>query len=156
LFQLSSHHPSIDFIDCSAFRTFLVFWQAEEHIPSSNQHHIILQILPLYLRLLHHHDVRLERFEHRREAAVLSPWLICEWVPDAVHIPRRYSQTSSPLLPFLLLLHLDETGSRCWKLNVAGKRESLRAKETRNHVIGAAQKKRHAKNTIAHPRSREE
>ena len=42
-----------------------MLWQAEEDIPPRNEDHIISQVLPLYLRLLHHHNVRFEDVEHR-------------------------------------------------------------------------------------------
>jgi hypothetical protein len=38
--------------------------QAEIAVPAFHQHHVVPQVLALYLGLLEHHDVRLEDVEH--------------------------------------------------------------------------------------------
>jgi hypothetical protein len=69
--------------------TLLVLRQAEEAVPARHKHHIIAQILALYLQLLHDHNVRLQNVEHGIERPLFAPWLIAERVADAIDIPCR-------------------------------------------------------------------
>lgn len=77
--------------DTRALGTFLVLGQAEEAVPTRDQNHVVIQVLPLDLQLLHNHHVSLEDVEHGIEGAGGAPWLVAKRVADAVDIPRRDS-----------------------------------------------------------------
>lgn len=72
---------------------FLVPWQAEEDVPAGHQHHVVRQILPLDLGLLHDDDVRLQDIEHGLGAVSIHDsccdrgWSACLERP--LLIPRR-------------------------------------------------------------------
>jgi hypothetical protein len=71
-------------------RTLLVLGKTKEAIPARHQNHIIFEILSLNLELLHHHNIGLEDLEHGIERSRRVPWLISEWIPYPVHVPRRH------------------------------------------------------------------
>lgn len=82
--------------------TFLMPGKTEENIPARYQHHVIPQIFPLDLRLLHNDDVRLQYVEHGLqcvsvksilvkpedppyfEGPVLVPWQVPERIPETL------------------------------------------------------------------------
>jgi hypothetical protein len=73
--------------------TLLVLRKAKIAIPSRNKNHVIREIFPLYLDLLHDHDIGLESFEHGRKCPVLAPWLVSKGIANAVNIPGGDSKT---------------------------------------------------------------
>jgi hypothetical protein len=44
--------------------TFLVLWKTEVNVPARYKDHVILEVFPLNLSLLHYHDVGLEHIKH--------------------------------------------------------------------------------------------
>lgn len=90
--------------------TFFVLWETEVAVPSVIEDHVIAQVFPLNLQLLHHDNVGLEDVEHGRERLGYAPWLISEGVADAVHVPcgeshvaDMYILTKPPLHPSVIL-----------------------------------------------------
>jgi hypothetical protein len=136
-------------------RTFLVLRQAKEAVPAVNKHHIIFQILPLYLELLHDHDVRLQDVEHGVESAVGIPWRVGERVSDAVDIPRRQAKRHLALLPRLPLLIKGR-----WKsLYMKSRRSKSESARWTPHVVNLAlstqaEAPQHHKNSSAHSNRR--
>ncbi|KAI7052596.1 hypothetical protein KC366_g66 [Hortaea werneckii] len=65
--------------------------QAEVAIPPVDHYHVISEIFPLNLQLLHYHDVAAENVEHGWEGTCCVPWLIAERVTDAVDVPAMVS-----------------------------------------------------------------
>ena len=61
--------------------------QAKVAVPAGHKHHIVTEILSLYLQLLHDDDVSFEDVEHGVEGALVAPWLIAKRVADAVDVP---------------------------------------------------------------------
>lgn len=68
-------------------QTFLLSRQAEITIPAIEHHHIITQVFSLNFEFLHDNDVGLEDIEHSRESLVDTPWMVREWIADAIDIP---------------------------------------------------------------------
>lgn len=88
------------------FSTFLMFRQTEVAIPSWHQHHIVRQILPLDLKLLHNDYIRLEDVKHAIEGACLAPWLVAKGIADAVHVPCRNAESHDSGGLRLVTLHI--------------------------------------------------
>jgi hypothetical protein len=61
--------------------------KAEVAVPSGNQNHVVSQVLPLNLQLLHNDNIGLQNIKHGIEGALFAPWLVAKWVADAIHIP---------------------------------------------------------------------
>jgi hypothetical protein len=70
-----------------------MLWQTEVAIPAGHQHHVVFQVLPLDLELLHDHDIGLKDIEHGPKRTIVAPWLIAERVTDAVDIPSGDTKT---------------------------------------------------------------
>lgn len=49
---------------CGGGVTFLVFWQAEEDIPTGDEDHLICEVFSLDFAFLHDYNVRLKDVEH--------------------------------------------------------------------------------------------
>ena len=88
------------------FSTFLMLRQTEVAIPSWHQHHIVRQILPLDLKLLHNHYIRLEDVKHAIEGARLAPWLVAKGIADAVYVPCRNAESHDNGGLRLVALHI--------------------------------------------------
>jgi hypothetical protein len=69
-----------------------VLGKTEITIPAWNENHVICEILPLYLKLLHDDNIGLKSIEHGSECPVLAPWLVAERVANAVDIPSCNSK----------------------------------------------------------------
>lgn len=67
--------------------TLFVLGKAEVAVPSRDKNHVIGEILPLYLELLHDNDVRLKSVKHEGECSVFAPWLIAKGIPNAIDVP---------------------------------------------------------------------
>ena len=61
-------------------RTLLMSWEAPIAVPSGNKNHFIGKILSLDFGFLEDDYVRLEKIEHCRKSALISPWLEAERV----------------------------------------------------------------------------
>lgn len=66
--------------------------KAEIAVPSRNKNHVVSEILPLYLELLHDDDICLKGVEHKGEGSVFAPWLIAKGVPNAINVPGGDSE----------------------------------------------------------------
>jgi len=71
---------------------FLVLWKTEKAVPARDKYHVVFQVLPLNLQLLHNNNVRLQNVKHGAEGAVVAPWLVSERVADAVDVPGRNTE----------------------------------------------------------------
>lgn len=63
--------------------------KAEIAVPARDEHHVILQVLPLNLEFLHDDNVRLKDVEHGVKSAAVTPGLVTERIANAVDVPRR-------------------------------------------------------------------
>lgn len=68
-------------------QTFLLSRQAEITIPTIEYHHVITQVLSLDFEFLHDNDIGFEDIEHGRESLCDTPWMVREWVANAIDIP---------------------------------------------------------------------
>lgn len=67
--------------------TFLMLGQAEIHVPSGHEDHVVSEILALYLELLHDDNVCLENIEHGLNGRVSQ--LLQQVLTDRAHSPRN-------------------------------------------------------------------
>lgn len=74
--------------------TFLMFWQAEVDIPARDQDHVVSQVLPLDLGLLHDDNISFKNIEHGLEVEVQ----ISKEVTSGLGEPARSTNFEGPRL----------------------------------------------------------